>query len=76
MLVPLAQRQTDRTCPSVSVLATFLIRCRVHLAGGMVVVVVVVVVDLELVGSLGSLGLSPVASLARALVSLLLRSRF
>ena len=39
--------------------------CLIHLAGGMVVVVVVVVVDVELVGSLG---LSPVASLARALV--------
>ena len=43
-------------------------KCRIHLAGGTVVVVVVVVVDVELVGSLGLLGLAPVASLARALV--------
>jgi hypothetical protein len=70
VLVSLAQRQPDRTYPSASVLATFLnsFRCRIHLAGGIVVVVVVVVVDVELVGSLGLLGLSPVASLARALV--------
>ena len=39
-----------------------------YLAGGIVVVVVVVVVDLELVESLWSLGLSSVVSLARAFV--------
>ena len=36
--------------------------------GGMLVVVVVVVVDIELVGSLGPLGLSLLKSLGRALV--------